>query len=68
MCKERSNPSLAIDGKHQVVSSIEISIATESKEGLLVWKNGFGLAIKGGQVGGQERHIFEEYFDVFDVF
>ena len=33
------------------MSSIEISIATEAKEGLLVWRDDFGLAIKGGQVG-----------------
>ena len=36
--------------EHQV-SSIEILIATEAKEGLLVWTDSFGLAIKGGQVG-----------------
>merc|ERR550517_1954973 len=34
--------------EHQV-SSIEILIATEEKEGLLVWTDSFGLAIKGGQ-------------------
>ena len=26
-------------------------MSTESKEGLLVWRDGFGLAIKGGKVG-----------------
>ena len=26
-------------------------IATEAKEGLLVWRESFGLAIKGGKVG-----------------
>ena len=33
------------------MSSIEILMSTESKEGLLVWRDGFGLAIKGGKVG-----------------
>ena len=37
--------------KFTQVSSIEMVIATESKDGLLVWTDNFGLAIKGGQVG-----------------
>ena len=32
------------------MSSIEISMATESANGLLVWNDDIGLALKGGQV------------------
>ena len=32
------------------MSSMEISMATESADGLLVWNDDIGLALKGGQV------------------
>ena len=42
------------------VSSIEILIATEAKEGLLVWRDRFGLGIKGGKVGDNSFGIWRD--------